>query len=69
MPGGVNDGAFRGIHRDVTDIYFFTLSGGYANVVDDLAFTRVQAVPLPRVHGNIGVKSEIDSTPILPWTH
>lgn len=39
-PGGVNDGAFRGILRASNDITAFRLTSGF-NVIDDLAFTRV----------------------------
>src|SRR5690606_31520264 len=38
-PGGVNDGAFRGIVRDTNDIYAFAVSGR-AIVLDDLTFSR-----------------------------
>ena len=44
-PGGINDGAFRGILRDTSDIAAFRVSNGYA-VLDDLTFGTA-AVPVP----------------------
>ncbi len=46
-PGGLNDGAFRGIVRPTVDIAAFTLSGAYV-VLDDLTFSEQEsAVPEP----------------------
>lgn len=42
-PGGLNEGAFRGILRGTADISAFRVSGGFA-VLDDLTFN---AVPEP----------------------
>ena len=43
-PGGVNEGAFRGISSDAFDIAAFRVSNGYV-VLDDLTFNA--AVPVP----------------------
>ena len=43
-PGGLNEGAFRGISRDTFDIAAFRVSNGFV-VLDDLTFHA--AVPVP----------------------
>jgi len=45
-PSALNGGDFRGITRATNDIYYFQLSGGMANVIDNLTFARVD-VPAP----------------------
>jgi hypothetical protein len=45
--GGINAGAFRGVARQSRDIAYFELSGGLANVLDDLTFTQTSTVPIP----------------------
>jgi hypothetical protein len=45
-PGQINDGAFRGISRPVSDIAAFRVSNGYA-VLDDLTFSTSPQVPEP----------------------
>ncbi len=42
-PGGLNDGAFRGIALETSNISYFGITG-YVPVADDLAFNRV---PIP----------------------
>lgn len=48
-PQGFNDGAFRGITRATDDISYFRLSGGLANALDDLTFSRegISDIPEP----------------------
>lgn len=46
-PQGFNDGAFRGITRASDDISYFRLSGGIANALDDLTFSRDATIPEP----------------------
>jgi hypothetical protein len=43
-----NDGAFRGIQRSSADIFFFQVSGGNANALDDLTFVTA---PVPEPSG------------------
>lgn len=53
-PGGLNAGAFRGISRATNDIYGFRVSYNYA-VLDDLSFSRVNAVPEPGALALLGL--------------
>ena len=56
-PGGLNDGAFRGIVRPTNDIYGFQISGR-GIVLDDLTFARVPVtatVPEPATLWLVGI--------------
>ncbi len=55
-PGGVDDGAFRGILRATADIGAFRVSNGYV-VLDDLTFGGggTQSVPEPSSLAMLGV--------------
>lgn len=53
-PAGVNDGAFRGILHAANDIYAFRVSDKFS-VLDDLAFSRVAAVPVPATLALLGL--------------
>lgn len=46
-PQALNGGDFRGITRATNDIYYFQLSGGMANVIDDLTFARIATSDVP----------------------
>jgi hypothetical protein len=54
-PGGVNDGAFRGISRASADIAYFRISGGYLIMHDLTLVADPTAVPEPSTMALAGI--------------